>query len=527
MTKKVAMYLPARGDPVKGELISADLLPLELQQIAGVALAKGWQVELVDAMVEERPLERVLEACAGADVFCSSCILGYQVFDGVEVSNAVREKFPHLPIWWGGWFPSAVPELFLSGASADAVCVGQGEITFGEMLDALESRVPLDGIDGLALMRDDHIVFTPRRKIVGFESFPRCPFDEVLDLERYYAEQRRQCEIERSPNGRGIRHRFPDPPGRSAYPAISYHSSFGCPEPCTFCNSPGLTNRAWKMMPAEDLLDHVQEIHDRHPFVGLRFQDANFGVHQGRTRAFAEGLLERDLKLTWHATIEIKQINQYSEETMDALAASGLFIVTTGVESASWETQQIIGKRIKPGETISALEKMDKRGIVAGASYIIGYPGETEESMRETLDEARYIKNNFKYASVDVFPYRPIPGAALWQSALDQGYEPPTSAREWGRMFEYKADSWKGAIPQSVARDWSVFNFLAPWADGHVRCSPVMKKLLGAAARWRMRTGFYSLPIEHKAYHRMRQLLDKIGVPRLDSSVGDETPAAP
>src|SRR5262245_37975876 len=158
--KKVVMYLPYRGDPGRGELISADLLPLELVQIAGTAIARGWQVELIDAMVEDKPLERVLAACADASVYCSSCILGYQVFDGVTVSNAVREKYPHMAIWWGGWFPSAVPELFLNGAAADAVCIGQGEVTFGNMLDAFEARTPFDGIKGLALLRDDHVVFT-------------------------------------------------------------------------------------------------------------------------------------------------------------------------------------------------------------------------------------------------------------------------------------------------------------------------------------------------------------------------------
>ncbi len=509
MKKKVVMFLPHRGDPVKGELISADLLPLELQQIAGVALARGWEVELIDAMVEEKPLERVVAACADAAVYCSSCILGYQVYDGVEVSNVVRETNPHIQIWWGGWFPSAVPELFLNGASADAVCMGQGEITFGEMLDAHESRVPLDDIQGLALLREGHVVVTPKRKVVGFDEFPRAPFHEVLDLQRYYAEQRRQCESELSPSGRGIRHRFPDPPGRSAYPAISYHSSFGCPEPCTFCNSPELTERAWKMMPANDLLDHVQELYERDPFVGLRFQDANFGVSQARTNAFCRGLLERNIDVTWHTTIEIKQINQYSDETMDLMRDSGLYIVTTGVETASWETQQSIGKRIRPGEALKAIAKMDERGIVAGASYIIGYPDETEESMLETLNEARTIKNSFKHASVDVFPYRPIPGASLWQAALDAGYQPPTTAGDWGRMFEYKVDSWKGAIPEAVAKEWSVFNFLAPWADGHVKCGKLTKAVLGAAARWRMKTGFFSMPYEYKAYHRVRQLLNK------------------
>ena len=512
--RTVVMYLPHRGDPHKGELISADLLPLELVQIAGVALDRGWEVQLLDAMIEEQPLQAVLDACADADVYCSSCILGYQVFDGVEVANAVREKYPQLTIWWGGWFPSAVPELFLQGGAADAVCMGQGEITFGEMLDAHESGVPLDDVAGLALLRDDHVVWTPRRPVVGFDQFPMAPFG-VMDLQRYYAEQRRQCAIESSPNGRGIRHRFPDPPGRSAYPAISYHSSFGCPEPCTFCNSPGITNRAYKMLPADQLLDHVQEIMEKDPFVGLRFQDANFGVSEKRTKQFAQGLLDRGLEFVWHATIEIKQVNQYSDETLDLMAESGLYVAPTGAETASWEQQQAIGKRIKEGETLKAIGKLDERGIIAGVSYIIGYPDESEESMRETLDEARKVKMNFQHASVDVFPYRPIPGAELWQVALDRGYQPPTTAAEWGRMFEYKVDTWKGGIPEGVERDWSVFNFLSPWVDDHVKCSKVVKKMLGASARWRMRNGVFQFPFEFKAYHRARQLLDRVWTARL------------
>ena len=512
--RKIVMYLPHRGDPARGELISADLLPLELVQVAGVALERGWDVQLLDAMIDERPLERVLEACADAEIFCSSCILGYQVFDGVETANAVREKYPNLKIWWGGWFPSAIPELFLGNNASDAVCIGQGEVTFGEMLDAHEAGVPLDDIAGLALMKDDHIVYTPRRNVVGFDQFPLAPF-ETMDLQRYYAEQRRQCAIESSPNGRGIRHRFPDPPGGSAYPAISYHSSFGCPEPCTFCNSPGVTNRAYKTLPAGMLLDHLEAIHKQDPYVGLRFQDANFGVSEKRTKEFAQGLLDRGLDVTWHATIEIKQVNQYADSTLDLMAESGLLVAPTGAETASWEQQQSIGKRIKEGETLKAIGKLDERGIIAGVSYIIGYPDESEESMRATLDEARAIKMDFEHASVDVFPYRPIPGAELWQVALDNGYQPPTTAAQWGRMFEYKVDSWRGGIPDSVQRDWNVFTFLSPWVDDHVKCSTVMKKMLGASARWRMRNGVFQFPYEFKAYHRARQLIDRVWTARL------------
>ena len=54
----------------------------------------------------------------------------------------MREKNPGIAIWWGGWFPSAVPELFLNGASADAVCIGQGELTFRDWLVAVRDGQP-------------------------------------------------------------------------------------------------------------------------------------------------------------------------------------------------------------------------------------------------------------------------------------------------------------------------------------------------------------------------------------------------
>jgi len=79
-SKRSFMYQPFRGDPVRGELTSADLLPVELMQIAGVALQKGWQVDLIDAVLEKHPHQKHLAACTDAATFGSSCILGYAVW---------------------------------------------------------------------------------------------------------------------------------------------------------------------------------------------------------------------------------------------------------------------------------------------------------------------------------------------------------------------------------------------------------------------------------------------------------------
>mgnify|MGYP002139785922 CR=1 FL=1 len=107
-------------------------------------------VILIDAMIEPKYLDKVLEACDGALCFASSCILGYQVYDGYVVAKAVRERYPNLPIIWGGWFPSVIPELYFEHGIADAVGIGQGELTFDEVVKALAQEFQAEQLAALS-----------------------------------------------------------------------------------------------------------------------------------------------------------------------------------------------------------------------------------------------------------------------------------------------------------------------------------------------------------------------------------------
>ena len=165
--KRIVLFLPHRANPDEGVRVSADLLPLELLQIAVYPEAEGFEVHLVDAMVHEDYLERLDQLCDGALLFASSCILGYQVTHGAEVARKIRQKYPDLPMVWGGWFPSVAPELYLREGIADAVGLGQGEDTFRDVVRALDAGEPLDSVPGLALLRDDKVVFTDHRAVVA------------------------------------------------------------------------------------------------------------------------------------------------------------------------------------------------------------------------------------------------------------------------------------------------------------------------------------------------------------------------
>ena len=89
--KRLVLFLPHRANPAQGIRVSADLLPQELLQIAGFPDQVGYEVQIIDAMIHEDYMERIMEACDGALLFASSCILGYQVTHGAEVARAVRQ----------------------------------------------------------------------------------------------------------------------------------------------------------------------------------------------------------------------------------------------------------------------------------------------------------------------------------------------------------------------------------------------------------------------------------------------------
>ena len=455
---RIVLYFPMMGNPALGAVTSKDLLPISLLSIAAGPDRAGYEVVIVDGNLysQAEAHARVVDACEGALLYGTTGILGYQVADAFLCTREVKRAHPDLPAFVGGWFASCAPELQLETGLYDAVCVGQGEVTFGELIAAVEAGEALDGIAGLALWRDGEVVRTDRRAIVGLEEQPRCPW-HLIDIEPYKAAQlagRAPREVER----------MPPPPGFEDRPffGISYYSSFGCPEPCTFCCSPGISRRRWKSLSAGRMLDELSELKERWGIQTVRFYDANWGVDERRTREFCEGLLERDLKLWWYCLMQSHSALGYDAATLDAMRDSGVYLVNLGGETGDEEMMRAIGKHTRSGENERAAWELDRRGVRTWVTYIIGYPYEAAESMMNPLAECRRIAARCERARAAVWPYRPIPGSALYPKALELGYQPPRTLEEWGTIGEYHLDeTWPGKGPPHVDRTRRLFEHLS------------------------------------------------------------------
>ena len=506
--KRIVLFLPHRGNPDEGVRVYADLLPLELLQIAAIPDSEGYEVVIIDAMVEENYLAKLMELCDGALLFASSCILGSQVAHGAQVARAIRGRFPDLPIIWGGWFPSVAYKLYLEEGIADAVAIGQGEITFWEVIQATENGTRYEDIDGLALMRDGKVIKTPPRLIVGWDAYPDAPW-HLIDFERY-------VELQNNPGTAKVRHKLPLPFGMKKGTPVrgfSYYSSYGCPEPCTFCCSPFITNKRWKAMSGDLLADRLLELHDRYNFNIVRFQDANFGVHEKRSNIWSKRLIEAGSPFWWNATYEIETIAKYKEESMDNLRDAKCHLVILGAEAGSEEQQTRIKKFIDVDNNIEgALRKIYDRGIQTGTTWIIGYPGEDRESMMKTIRKASEMKYKFPGSASDIFPFRPIPGSADWDTSVEMNMPVPKTLDDWGGCLEYKVDvtGLENSIPNDVMDIWRRYTATSSFYDGHVNeGSGAVRAGMRKISGWRLKNCNFNYTFEQKAFDLFVKLTGK------------------
>jgi radical SAM superfamily enzyme YgiQ (UPF0313 family) len=518
--KRIVLFLPHRADPAQGVRVAADLLPLELLQIAVFPEQEGYDVEIVDAMVHDDYMERLMELCDGALLFASSCILGFQVAHGARVAKAVRARFPDLPIIQGGWFPSVAPELYLKEGAADAVGLGQGEFTFQEIVQALDAGESLEKVPGLALMREGEIVYTDHRPVLGFDKIPDVPW-HLIDYEQY-------VERQQHPGPWKMRHKYPDPwdmPAGTPVRGFSYFSSFGCPEPCTFCCSPLVTNRRWKAIPGKLLAERLLDVQDRFKFNVMRFQDANFGVAEKRSNEFCEALIEADAPFWWSGTYEVTTIERYKPESIDLLRDSKCHMVSLGAEAGSEEQQEKIKKKINIDHISSALGDLYDRGITTGTSWIIGYPGESHESMLATIHKAAEMKFRFPRAASDIFPFRPIPGTEDFDNAVKMGYVPPSTLEEWGSVLEYKYEIDDLKLPDDVVRTWKRYGVASTFYDGlAMEGARALREAMRRISGWRLRSGNYAFPLEHKLFHYYVRMTRQTQRDVLHDEAVDRTP---
>ena len=467
-------------------------LPLSVLYL-GAVLEGREDYRIVDGNADPDPWATIDALAAGhrVELFGVSVMPGPQLLQAIPVCRALREKYPSIPIVWGGYFASLYSTAALHANYVDFVVKGQGEDALHELLGALRGERDRSSVRGIAYKDPFGLcVHTAERPLKGPDEFPWPPFHR-LDPAKYIA---------RTFLG-----------SRTAV----HQASIGCPFRCNFCGVVPVYDREKMESPARTsaILAHLQE---QYGINAVQFYDNNFFLREDHARELAARIAP--LGLRWWCEARVDIVLGYSDDTLRKLRNAGCVMIFFGVESGNDAALRNMKKQLTAEQTLALARRIREFDIVPEYSMIFGNPENAEEDVAENIAFARRIKKANPDVEIVVQTYVPTPQKNGAYGGVD--IEFPASPDEWitPRWYPYliRTDPQLPWLPPHVKRRIRNFETVmnSRWPTTQdMRLPGWGRTLLKSLGSWRYALGAYDYPAEL----RFAQKLVRLRQPRLES----------
>jgi radical SAM superfamily enzyme YgiQ (UPF0313 family) len=387
-------------------------LPLAPLTVARTLVREGYDVRIVDENADLRVPE-TLRGSPRPLYVGISCIGGGQLRHGMRLARLAARVWPGVPRVWGGWNPTLLPELYERADArrwVDVVVRGRGEATALALARAFERGRDASGIAGVSWWDESGAVH--READAPFEDPTEAellPYELIPDTSRYIV-------------SRGM---------------VNYVSSYGCPHRCAFCGIPSGT-RTFKYIDPPRVVAQLRAIRDRLRVREVLFLDDNFFTQRARVVALAEDLLQQRAELRWHSNGRIEQVAALSDDELARLARSGCASLNVGYETGDQRVADRVHKDTDVSRTPELARRLRAAGIRLSLNFMVGLPGETPESLYESLDTLAGIHAVHPELEVCWYMYMPAPATELWDELIEGGVlTRPRSLAEHARLQPY------------------------------------------------------------------------------------------
>lgn len=380
-------------------------MPFPFTLAYGMSALEGRGVEamILDAIAEEIDEEEYFRRVAefGPDLVVNemataSCHVDLAVAARVKEQTGAR-------IAMCGPHPSALPGEVLANDCVDFVLIGEIDASLPELVQAMETGGPMDGIPGVAYRGADGAVrIGPKRELVEeLDDLPH-PHRASLPLQRYRVAG------------------YPPP-------VLYMYASRGCPYRCTYCLWPQTMygSGSYRVRNPRSVVDEIEEAERAFgPFRSIYFDDDTFNLGKRRMLELAMELESRSLALPWGCNA---RADQFDDESMRRLAAAGLFNIRIGVESGDPEILKRAKKNLELDSVRSCIEMAHRAGVKVHVTFTVGLSGESWDSVERTVRFARSIRPD----SVAFTITTPFPGTEYYDEVVREGY---LETKDWSRF---------------------------------------------------------------------------------------------
>lgn len=413
--------------------------PLGVLSIASYLEQEGYEVKIIDRTYDRVSPQKIIKDF-DPDLVAITVLSATVYNDAIYLSKIAKNN--DLPVAWGGFMASALYDCVLKEEYVDYVVRGEGEITFAELLRCLSNGCDVKSVKGLAFKDRGVVVKNEDREFADLTQFPVTNWD-LIDIDRYlipYIESEKTAFI---------------------------YASKGCYGKCTFCYNSYWHKCKKRNRPIEHVISEMEYLIRNHGVDGFYFSDELFYYPKDEMEKF---YLWRDehpeFKFVWGIQC---RVNSYTKEKLDKMHDYGCRWAFFGIEGGTVERMKIIKKGITFEQEKRAQQYCKELGIATVDSFIIGYPGETVDELKETIKNAKMLECENPSFNI----YFPQPESEDYYTLIDEEkYKKPTSFKLYSeRNLGNESVVNFSQIPEidlRVVHYWWIWNSMTKTPEGKI-----------------------------------------------------------
>jgi len=415
-----AYYL---SDDLKEQKIMKPYPPLGLLYVSAYLKSKNIGNDVFDTTFSsiEKQLEFIKNKKPKVICMYTNLMTKIEVIKLIKTLKTEKFNFPKIVL--GGPDVSYNVENYLK-AGADFLVIGEGEETTFELYNAIINNENYHNINGIAFLENNEVIQTnPRVKFKELDELP-LPNRDAINMQNY---------LDTWKNNHG-------------QSSMTISTQRGCPYTCKWCST-AVYGQSYRRRPAEQVAEEMKMLKEKFNPDALWFVDDVFTVSHKWLLAFREEVLKQDAIIPFECITRAERLN---DEILDLLKEIGCFRIWIGAESGSQKIIDLMDRRVDVNVVKEAIQKTNALGMETGTFIMLGYPGETEEDITETI---QYLKDANPTLYTITVAY-PIKGTSLYnevESKITSNLDWETSTdREIEFERTYSKKFYKYAVSKVV-----------------------------------------------------------------------------
>ncbi|MCW4019474.1 MAG: B12-binding domain-containing radical SAM protein [Candidatus Bathyarchaeota archaeon] len=367
------------------------LPPLGLAYVAAALEKYGFEVEIFDNYLLERPIEEVKTEISKrapeiVGITCSS--LTYERC--IETAKAVKEALPSCKVVVGGPHPSYMPETMLQHTEIDYVVIGEGEQAIVKLAKALTRE-----------QKDNEVA-----------QIPGIAYGEIRNAPEFIA------KLDKIPFP--ARHLLPMKmydrriPYLNVEPVDTMSIIRGCPYSCAYCETKELWGNTCRTFTPQRIIDEIEYMIKTYSTKGIYFVGDNFTINKKKAFQLCGLIKKNKIDIKWVCDTRADLVSRALLREMKNAGCQTIFF---GVESGSPPIMEKLNKNLSLQKISEAFELCKQEGIQTVASFMLGIPGETMDDMQATFEFAKQLNPDWCQFNI----YVACPGSKLYNEVIQKG----------------------------------------------------------------------------------------------------------